>query len=219
MLDRNRTPKLKALSLNHQYSFVDHRFAIPLKIGLLGTALKFNIVLKELSLSHNRIHLRDLEIFMLGVRESVLETLNLECCELSDDGAQVVLSNIPQSLKELDLSRNPFNSDSCQDMLLHTAKNHQKIAFLHIDRELNCWQEVDYNTRLNLAGRRILRSSSAVPLSLWAFILERINGIDWKSYDPEGLGLCEDALLYTLKGPALCGRQRQHSPCIDSQPF
>jgi hypothetical protein len=208
MLQSNRTPKLSLLSLDHQNAF-DERVDIEIQISPIAEALHTNTTLKELSLANNSIDFSDLVRLALGVKESALESLNLSSCGISDEGASAVLINIPQSLKRLDLSDNPIGSEACQALLLRVANTQQQLESLHVDRDLDCWNELNCTIRRNVWSRRILSSSALVPLSLWGLILESINRIERKRYnDDEGLGFCEDSIFYMLKASAICARTR-----------
>jgi len=202
----NRIPNLKSLSLIHQCTRLDPRLAIPLPIGILGGPLGTNHSLKELALSNNYLHPAELDLLMSGAKQSCLERLDLSRCGISDNGLQVILSNLPNSIKRLDITENLFASEESHYALICTVQFHTQLEMLDIDRDLECWQEVCYHARLNRGGTRIL--SSQVPLSLWPILLERINNIDWSVYDPvgEGDGFGEDVIFRILQGPAFCGR-------------
>jgi Ran GTPase-activating protein (RanGAP) involved in mRNA processing and transport len=204
----NRMRELESVSLVHQCTRLDPRLALPLPIGMLGGPLESNATLKELSLSNNYLHPAELGFFMTGVKESRLESLKLARCGISDDGLRRVLSNLPCTIKGLDLTENLFASEASNHSLLLSIEYHKQLETLEIDKDLECWHDVCYQARLNRGGRRILSSEKVVPTSLWSLILERINKIDWSSYDAagEGRGFREDVVFATLKGPAFCGR-------------
>jgi hypothetical protein len=204
----NRMPELECVSLVHQCTRLDPRLTLPLPVGMLGEPLESNGTLKKLSLSNNFLHPAELNFLMAGVKESRLESLKLARCGISDDGLRCVLANVPCTIKRLVLTGNLFASEASNRLLLLSVEYHKQLEMLEIDIDLECWHDICYQTRLNRGGRRILSSEKVVPASIWSLILERINKIDWSSYDTagEGKGFREDVLFATLKGPAFCGR-------------
>lgn len=204
----NRMPQLEFFSLIHQCTRLDPRLALPLPIGILGGSLETNTVLQAMSLSNNFLHPVELDFFMQGVKESRLECLSLARCGIADEGLRIVLSNLPNTITRLDLTENLFASEESQSYLLNAIAFHQQLETLEIDTDLECCSDVCYQARLNRGGRRILSSEKAVPTALWSLILERVDRLDWSSYDKtgEGKGFREDVVFATLKGPAFCGR-------------
>lgn len=207
-IQHDRMPKLKSISIEQQCTRLDPRLALPLPVGILGGALESSTILKDLSLSNNYLHPAELDLLMLGVKESQLEKLHMARCGISDEELWSLLSKLPDTIKVLDLTENLFASEESNHALLESVEQHQRLEILKIDRDLDCWRHVCYQTRLNRGGRRILTGTNIVPVALWPHILERINQIDWSEYDTFGdrKGFCEDVIFDALKGPAFCGR-------------
>jgi hypothetical protein len=197
LIQSDRAPSLSSISLENQNTY-SRRLDVCLGIGVLGGVLATNTSLKTLKLSYNRIDDMEFAFFMLGVHESCLENLDLGQCGITDTMATTILSNLPQTLKTLDMSQNDFGNDTTRAVLLETAKAHDRLEVLELDKGVDGWSEIDYLIRLNAAGRRICSSQKMVPCALWTLILRRIIKKDWKYYDEFGEGFCEDALFYIL---------------------
>ena len=216
---RNRMKKLSALILSSQDPLDGPSTPSSLPVGILGSALKSNTMLRCLNLNGNPLDLDQLVSLMRGVKHSSIKSLALSCCKVCDRGLEVVLTNLPTTVKFLALTRNLFTSDESNNLLVATAKRHDSLEEVYVDTDLACWNQLCYFTRLNRGGRRLLTAGGAlqaegesrrlvrggdVPAGLWPVVFERVNRIDWTIYqeDAEAQGFKEDVIYALFQGPA-----------------
>jgi len=145
-----------------------------------ATMLRTNKNLHDLNLSFNSIGDQGAkQIVSALLRNVTLRLLSLRRNGITNNGAKIVASKLPgmHGLKELLLSKNSIDHDGAS-ALLEGLRRNVEIQHLNVEdsklsepiaREINHW------TRLNMAGRRILRKANTVHAPLWSHFYSRVG--------------------------------------------
>ena len=140
-----------------------------------------------------------------------LMTLHLSENKISDCGISD-FANILQELKTLKtlwLTENEFGDQGAEQLLTAMKKN-AEMEQLAIDRHLQYFDEIQFYTTLNKAGRRLLGTKpNSVPLSLWSLVLDRCQRVisnNHHMFRERRIGKA-DVLFYLLHGPLLFQRR------------
>jgi hypothetical protein len=89
-----------------------------------------------------------------------------------------VASQLPRmhGLKELLLSKNEIGQEGAS-ALLDGLRNNVELLHLNVDSKLAepIAREIDHYSRLNRAGRRILRQENELPTQIWTNFYSRVS--------------------------------------------
>jgi Ran GTPase-activating protein (RanGAP) involved in mRNA processing and transport len=198
------TKHLKNLALYHPPHSIHHVQVPRLNAESFSIALQENKSLKSLNLTSNGLHAASCMWLAMALRiNTTLESLNLQSNMIPDRGIEFLSEALPEmkGLKKLYLWNNPFSGVGAR-AILAGLKSNLVLEEITTFSRFRCSEEIQYYTRLNRIGRRVLKDTNGVPISLWPLILARVNEQHW--------GTSEKAsILYTLlrEGPAAtsCG--------------
>ena len=190
-----RTTSLVDLNLSEQSPTDDANYE-KIDIRPIAQAVRWNQTLRSIDLSYNCLNDTDLTLLATALIENVmLMQLELGSNLISDIGISSLATSLVRmrGLKRLHLTRNPFSKT---DELLNAVKLNLELEELEIDLQMMNFTEIQYYLTLNKGGRRLLKSSTQVPLGLWPLVLERSNDLKWNT----------SVMFYLLQGPVLFER-------------
>jgi Ran GTPase-activating protein (RanGAP) involved in mRNA processing and transport len=198
--DTTRPAIIRSLDLKYQ----QFERANKLDLGLISSQLAENTYLTSLILSFNKLNDTDAETLAHGLRNNrVLQELDLRANRIRDAGtialAEHLVANQHTSLIKLFLFGNPFGGEGGR-ALLQSIRGNSEMVILNMDYNSCSYDEIQFCTYLNRAGRRLLKEDRLNP-AIWPLVLERAQNVSRGSR-----GICTDAdLLFELVrgGPAL----------------
>jgi Ran GTPase-activating protein (RanGAP) involved in mRNA processing and transport len=194
---------LESLNLTNQHP---GEYGGSLYLSPFGLALASNGILKDLDLSFNMLtieNIRDL-VDALG-KNCSLQKLNLMSNQLDDQAVDYIGRNLPQmkGLKYLNITANRFGENGA-DSLQRGLKGNVSLEQLLMPLGFAASEDIDYLLALNQGGRRLLHieaSTATVPLGLWPFVFQRINGRQSMMYKE----LKPSVVFFLLKGKVMFG--------------
>jgi hypothetical protein len=201
--------RLESLSLHARLATLSKR-----EMKILAEALKGNLNLKELDLSHNCIDDEALKMLTstLGSYPCRIERLDLGHNRITSQGLEAFASvQISSCLKCLHLDNNPFN---CEDgdgvarryLLEALQLNHQLGQIEHRRIRSGLYPpDVRHLIDLNWCGRVLLGKNTSVHLAIWPLVLERANTVFSEEFDEEQRRA--NVIWHLLQGPALMQRR------------
>ena len=145
----------------------------------ITTMLRTNKDLQNLNLSFNNLGDRGAQLIVSALLRNVtLRLLNLRRNGITNVGAISVANQLPRmhGLKELLLSKNEIGQEGAS-ALLDGLRNNVELHHLNVDSKLSetISREIDHYSRLNRAGRRILRRANDLPTQIWTNFYSRIS--------------------------------------------
>lgn len=146
----------------------------------LATMLRTNNTLQRLNLSFNNLGDQGTRLMVSALlRNFSLRLLNLRRNGITNLGAMYVASYLPSmhGLKELLLSKNEISQQGAS-ALLEGLRSNVEIQHLNVDDTKLAEpiaREIEHYSRLNLAGRRILRHTNTVPVHIWTDLYSRVS--------------------------------------------
>jgi hypothetical protein len=152
-------------------------------------ALQLNNTLKSLCLRENYLLKSQIPHLAHALQiNRTLEELNLEDCDLQQEGVELIVSNMHhfQSLRKLWLRNNVTSQQrdtvDLSDILPSQLEANHVIQLLDFDEEWIPKPELRHTVHnyllLNRAGRQFLKSSTIndnLPLGMWPILLERVD--------------------------------------------
>jgi Ran GTPase-activating protein (RanGAP) involved in mRNA processing and transport len=195
-----KTKQIKKLALYHPPHTINDLQVPRLNAESFSIALQENKSLKSLMLSNNGLHAGSALWLSMALRENTtLESLNLNGNLISDRGIQAIAEALPEmkGLKQLYLWNNQFSGVGAR-AILAGLKSNLVLEEITTFSRFRCSDEIRYYTHLNKAGRKILKDTNSVPMSLWPIILERVNKQTWEATE-------KASVIYTLfrEGPGI----------------
>jgi len=150
----------------------------------IGHGLMGNMTLQSLDLEFNFIH-HDFDFNVLPDCLAIcgLEELNLSRNEINDDGAEALAKALKHNtrLRKINLYRNKIGTKGGIAIADALRTHNMTVEDLDLQynrvtctTELNPLKDIRYFTRLNRAGRRLLRCPN-LPVSLWPLVLSKAN--------------------------------------------
>jgi hypothetical protein len=154
----------------------------------LTTALRAgNSALKFLDLSRNCLGGCDAHLLMDALIDGnkTLETLHLDQNEIDDEGARIIAEAFPSllALKTLALPENPIGEQGAT-YILHAMPENYTLETIIVPSGISRIQrKLRWYGNLNKGGRRLFATFRDAPLSLFPFVIERVNNMplshDW----------------------------------------
>lgn len=143
-------------------------------------ALSRNTALESLFLENCKLDDSDAErLAQALVQNRTLKELNICDNKISDVGIRTFSQRLPHmyGLEKLFLMGNPFGEEGAAAMLMAMETN--VVLLEYFDDSVCCQSnQMEYYTDLNRGGRKLLKGQmNQIPLSLWPFVLERIDKI------------------------------------------
>ena len=191
--------KIQSLDLSHQHT----ERADKIRIDSIAASMIHNTTLKSLILSFNKLTDSDVDILAAGLENNrVLEELDLRANRIGDLGAQTLAKKLVAQknscLQKLFLFGNPLGEKGTVSLLQAISVNTIMIV-LNLGYTSCYYDEIQFNTCLNRAGRRLL-TEEPTP-ALWPLVLEHTRKV---SHQSRGICSSADLLFYMIRhGPAL----------------
>jgi Ran GTPase-activating protein (RanGAP) involved in mRNA processing and transport len=191
-------------------SFQRHDAESRLDVSVIAAALRSNKSLHILDLTCNRLNDQDAEVLAEALCDNTtLQELFLARNKITDSGIASIARDLPnmRGLKKLSLWGNTFGEDGATALLGGMARN-MELHDLHLFRQFNCSDLIQYFTNINRGGRKLLQESpNVVPMALWPLVMERANNIKLtKLRGQKNEEARVDMLFCLLRGPVLFAR-------------
>ena len=147
----------------------------------LAAMLRTNKTLQKLNLSFNNLGDQGVRLVVSALlRNGSLRLLDLRRNGITNEGAMSVASYLPKmhGLKELMLSKNEISQRGAT-ALLEGLRQNVELRHLNVDDTKlaeSIARKINYYSRLNVAGRRILLQTNKVPIQIWTSLYSRVSG-------------------------------------------
>lgn len=196
--DDKRGPAVRSLDLSYQ----QFERAKKLDLATLSSNLATNTSLASLTLSFNKLNDNDANILAIFLSHNrVLQHLDLRANNIRNAGIASIAENLVTkhtSLKRLFLFGNPFGEEGAK-ALLTAIRGNLDMLVLNMDYNSCTYEEIQFYTHLNQAGRALLKEDRLNP-AIWPLVLERTREVSQKS---RGICTNADLIFELLRGRVL----------------